>query len=178
MWLFKWQNMMVASKLISCSFWLLQASLIGEDIFYMVLQDVERAASCRYLTLLIQCGGNVDVSLSYKSAWSLLVFQHGAGRRARLQHLSDEPQWPVAVRRPSQPPPQRGAAAEHHPAGGRGRRLRQPRPPANRKWVTWRHFEVNETERSYSLPPASADTWGGGKIKVHNKYHDFLPLKF
>lgn len=73
-------------------FWLLQVSLIGEDIFYMVLQDVEKAASCESLMLLIQYGGNVKVCLRYKSFWSVLVFQHGIGRRTRLQHLPDESQ--------------------------------------------------------------------------------------
>lgn len=43
---------------------LLQASLTGEDIFYTVPLDVERAALCKSSMLLIQYVKNVKVGLS------------------------------------------------------------------------------------------------------------------
>lgn len=57
----------------------------------------------------------------------VVVFQHGAGGGFGLQHLPAEPERPHAVGRPPEPPAERRAAAEHRPAGGRGRCLREPR---------------------------------------------------
>ena len=56
-----------------------------------------------------------------------VLLHYRAGRRARLQHLRPEPVGARPQRRPAAPPAGRGAHREHHPAGGRRRRLRQPR---------------------------------------------------
>lgn len=66
----------------------------------------------------------------------LLVFQNCASRRAGLQHLSDESQWPQPVWRSPQPPAECRSTAKHHSARGRGCSLRQPGADAHREYVS------------------------------------------
>ena len=115
----------------------LQASPTEEDICCTAPQGVGRAALCECaLDSHPSCLESVTLKAVLStsilpSTFSPFTLQHGTGWRAGLQHLSDESERPQPVRRPAEPPAERGPPAEHHPAGGRRRSLRQPRPAAH-----------------------------------------------
>lgn len=142
----KFQLVYVLCDHVDICYLSMQASPTEEDTCCTAPQGVEKAALCECAVVLnsypscLKSEWKTRLYVKYlgeflpTSLW-LIIFQHGTGRRAGLQHLSDESEWPQPFRWPSEPPPERGTAAKHHTAGGRRRSLCQPRPDSHREWV-------------------------------------------